>query len=251
MNCPNLSDDLPTAVPVFIIGSSGKEVCHIKTFDFEYKVISRPSKTRYRTHNNGIIEYYEDRTVTLYVDYDGTVRVFWTEGLPYSDESLEQYLTEYQTPLTKKSQLAKKLCREAKHNVPLTMGDVQALKRKAKQIIPARTEYYARIMNTSYSKITIRCQTSLWGSCNCETNTLSFNAVMMLLPEEVLDLVICHELAHTLVPDHSPEFWQTVEKFYPDCKKWNDWLDQYGWWYLLIYPEEIRQHRVSKARKKG
>ena len=223
-----------------------KEVCLIKTYDFTYNVIHCEGKKIWRSRP-GIRYYYP--VIDYDVDYDGTVKILWPERISYSPEDLDYYLTRHQNAIMEESGTAKKLCREAKHNVPLTMEDVDALKRRAKQIIPARAEYYAGIMNTSFSKITIRCQTTLWGSCNCKTHSLSFNAVLMLLPEEVLDLIVCHELAHTLVPDHSPTFWQTVEKFYPDYIKWDDWLDLYGWWYLKIYPEEIRQHRVSKSRK--
>ena len=225
-----------------------KEGCPIKTYDFTYKVIHCEGKKIWRSRP-GIRYYYP--VIDYDVDYDGTVRIFWPESITYSRKSLESFLTNRQAAITEGTETAKKLCREANHNVPLTMEDVDSLKRKAKQIIPERAEYYAGIMNTSFSKITVRCQTSLWGSCNYKTHSLSFNAVLMLLPEEVLDLIVCHELAHTLVRGHSAEFWQTVEKFYPDYKKWEDWLDQYGWWYIQIYPEEIRQHRVSKSRKKG
>lgn len=224
--------------------SAKKEECLIKKYDFKYKVIHGEGKKITRSY--GAFKYYY-HVVSYDCEYDGTALIYWPDSMSYSRKELEYHLTKEQDFLTKKTELAKKLCREAKHNVPLTMDDVEVLKQKARQVIPGRVEHYAELMNTTCSKISIRCQTSIWGSCTPKTHSLSFNAMLMLLPDEVVDTLVCHELAHIFVGKHSPEFWQTVEKVYPDYRKWEDWLDEYGWWYLKIYPEKIRQHRVSKS----
>ena len=45
-----------------------------------------------------------------------------------------------------------------------------------------------------------------------------------MAPVEVLDYVIVHELVHLKIDNHSKDFWQNVEKIYPDYKKAKKWL---------------------------
>ena len=47
------------------------------------------------------------------------------------------------------------------------------------------------------------------------------------MPTFVLDYVIVHELAHLLVPDHSPEFWELVER-YPKTERARGYLHGYS-----------------------
>jgi predicted metal-dependent hydrolase len=54
---------------------------------------------------------------------------------------------------------------------------------------------------------------SRWGSCSPEEGTIRLSVVLAEYPAWVRDYVIVHELAHLLVPDHSPAFWKLVERY--------------------------------------
>lgn len=82
-------------------------------------------------------------------------------------------------------------------------------------VIPERVEYFAEMMNVTYGRITIREQKTRWGSCSSKGN-LNFNWKLVLMPEEVLDYVVVHELAHRKEMNHSERFWNHVEKVLPD-----------------------------------
>ena len=86
---------------------------------------------------------------------------------------------------------------------------------KALCVIPERVEYFAEMMNVTYGRITIREQKTRWGSCSSKGN-LNFNWKLVLMPEEVLDYVVVHELAHRKEMNHSERFWNHVEKVLPD-----------------------------------
>ena len=86
---------------------------------------------------------------------------------------------------------------------------------KALCVIPERVEYFAEMMNVTYGRITIREQKTRWGSCSSKGN-LNFNWKLVLMPEEVLDYVVVHELAHRKEMNHSETFWNHVEKVLPD-----------------------------------
>ncbi|MDQ6951597.1 MAG: SprT family zinc-dependent metalloprotease [Mariprofundales bacterium] len=56
------------------------------------------------------------------------------------------------------------------------------------------------------AKVTIRRQRSRWGSCSSKGN-ISLNAKLMLLPPELVESVMLHELAHLRHLNHAPEYW--------------------------------------------
>jgi predicted metal-dependent hydrolase len=55
-----------------------------------------------------------------------------------------------------------------------------------------------------------------------------------MLPPEIIDYVVVHELAHLRVPGHNPRFWGQVAAILPDYRERRQWLNRYGtpflWW---------------------
>lgn len=109
----------------------------------------------------------------------------------------------------------------------LTAGELDVLKRRAREVIPARASHFAPLAGVTYGNITIRSQKSRWGSCSSRGN-LSFNCLLMLAPPEVLDYVVVHELCHRLEMNHSPRFWAEVERVLPDYRVRRKWLKEHG-----------------------
>lgn len=105
--------------------------------------------------------------------------------------------------------------------------ELQTLARQAAEVIPQRTAYFAARMGVRYGRITIRCQRTRWGSCSGEGN-LNFNCLLMLVPPEVLDYVVVHELCHRKEMNHSARFWAEVERILPDYKVRRQWLKDHG-----------------------
>lgn len=108
-----------------------------------------------------------------------------------------------------------------------TEAEIKRLTCLAKQVIPEKVAYYARLMGVTYGCITIRKQKSRWGSCSREGN-LNFNCLLMMTPTEVLDYVVVHELSHRLEMNHSARFWAQVEKVIPDYRGPRKWLKEHG-----------------------
>ena len=114
------------------------------------------------------------------------------------------------------------------HTAPaLTAEEHTALICSAKEILPVKADRYARLLGVSYNRITIRSQKSRWGSCSAAGN-LNFNCLLMLAPEEVQNYVVVHELCHRKHMDHSPAFWQEVEKILPEYRQQKAWLKEHG-----------------------
>ncbi|MBR3942118.1 MAG: DUF45 domain-containing protein [Clostridia bacterium] len=77
--------------------------------------------------------------------------------------------------------------------------------------------YYAE-KGVSYPKIKFRQMTSRWGSCHTQKGVLTFNLNLMYAPYECVLYVILHEFTHFLQPNHSPLFYQELEKVCPTWK---------------------------------
>ena len=100
-------------------------------------------------------------------------------------------------------------------------------KKRAENVLKERCCYYEGLMGVSFGSITVREQKTRWGSCSAKGN-LNFNWKLVLMPEEILDYVVVHELAHRLQMNHSTEFWDEVEKILPDYRKRRQWLKENG-----------------------
>jgi predicted metal-dependent hydrolase len=69
-------------------------------------------------------------------------------------------------------------------------------------------------------------QNARWGSCTPSDRTIRLSHRLQGMPQYVIDYVLLHELAHLLVPDHSPRFHALVDA-YPQAQKASGFLD--GW----------------------
>ncbi len=110
---------------------------------------------------------------------------------------------------------------------PLTQAEVQTLVRQALEVIPDRVAYFAPKVGVTYGGITIRNQRTRWGSCSSKKN-LNFNCLLMLVPPEVRDYVVVHELCHLKEMNHSPRFWAEVARVLPDYQTQKRWLKEHG-----------------------
>ena len=110
---------------------------------------------------------------------------------------------------------------------PITKDEIDSLKATAKPIIEEKVRFFADKMGVEYEKITIRNQKTRYGSCTAKGN-LNFNCLIMLMPEEIIDYVIVHELCHIKEMNHSHRFWKAVEDILPDYKERRKWLKLNG-----------------------
>ena len=83
------------------------------------------------------------------------------------------------------------------------------LMKKAREYLPYRLEYYAKLYGYSYNKCRLSHANTRWGSCS-SNKTISLNIGLMKVPEVLRDYVILHELAHLNHMDHSKAFWEEV-----------------------------------------
>jgi predicted metal-dependent hydrolase len=100
-------------------------------------------------------------------------------------------------------------------------------KEYARQYLTKRIEQLAKEHGFTYNKLYIKNQKTRWGSCSTKNN-INLNMKLLSLPKELSDYVILHELVHTKVKSHAPEFWMMLDKHTGDAKGYHKKLKKYG-----------------------
>ena len=158
------------------------------------------------------VNYSKRKTVSLCVK-DGKLVVKAPIGTPKA--LIEKILDSH------KSWIEKTVNKQKERNEKfdsLTEENIDFLRRYAKTVLPAKTEYYAKIMGLKYGRITITSAKTRFGSCSSNGN-ISYSYRLMLYPDAAVDYVVVHELAHLVEMNHSPKFYTIIEKVLPDYKE--------------------------------
>lgn len=88
-------------------------------------------------------------------------------------------------------------------------------------------ELNRRHFNQKINKISFKHQKSKWGSCSRAGN-INISTRLLFAPEDVLEYVCIHELAHLIEHSHSERFWGLVENAMPGYKEKIRWLKENG-----------------------
>jgi len=86
---------------------------------------------------------------------------------------------------------------------------------RAKTELPSKVAFYAEKMGLYPTGVKITSARSRFGSCSGR-NSICFSWRLMEYPEEAIDYVVVHELAHIAEKNHGPAFWSLVGKYMPD-----------------------------------
>ena len=93
--------------------------------------------------------------------------------------------------------------------------------------IEGRIAEYSAQLGVAPSIVGVREMGRRWGTCTAK-GKLSFHWEVALLPPEVIDYIVVHELAHLRELNHSRRFWALVEETLPDYRRHRTWLGAHG-----------------------
>jgi predicted metal-dependent hydrolase len=103
---------------------------------------------------------------------------------------------------------------------------IRALKKQADTYLPSWIKALALENNYSYKSVSVKKMKSRWGSCSSD-NRISLSIWLMQLPDELIEYVLCHELAHLNHNHHQVGFWQELSSMIPNYKERRKALRQY------------------------
>ena len=162
------------------------------------------------------------KSLALQVKGNGTVVV--RAPLRMSEDKIDRFVREHLDWIEKQKDRIQEL--SGKRHVITEQERADGIQ-KALKIFPERTAFFAERMGVDYGRITVREQKTRWGSSSQRGN-LNFNWKLVLMPQDLLDYVVVHELAHRKEMNHSARFWAIVEQELPDYQKRRNELKKMG-----------------------
>ncbi len=99
------------------------------------------------------------------------------------------------------------------------------LTRQAREALENCTKVHAEKLGKTVDKISVRDQSSRWGSCvkRGKTNHISYSWRLICAPPFVLDYLCAHECAHLVHMNHSKDFWDLCDYlvgYVSEAEKW-------------------------------
>ncbi len=94
----------------------------------------------------------------------------------------------------------------------------QWLKEVAYDYLSEQLRLLSRETGLSFTSMTIRNNTSRWGSCSSE-GKISLCCKLLFLPPVLMRHILLHELCHTKVMNHGVRFWRLLEKMDEKAKE--------------------------------
>ncbi len=101
------------------------------------------------------------------------------------------------------------------------------LRTTAARDLPPQLQGLAARHGLTVNRVTIRNQRSRWGSCSSRGH-ITLNFRLMLMPPEVREYILVHELMHLKQANHSIRFWRLVEAACPGFREAERWLKTHG-----------------------
>ena len=101
------------------------------------------------------------------------------------------------------------------------------LKRQAREDLSGRCAVHAARLGVTPKRITIRDQSTRWGSCSAN-GVLSFSWRLILAPAQVLDYLAAHEVAHLREMNHGASFWAIVRETCATMDEAKAWIKKNG-----------------------
>lgn len=152
------------------------------------------------------------KTLALEVTRDG--RLLVRAPMRLSREKIDLFVT------THEEWIARHLARiAAQPPLPAeTPEEIEALKAKARAILPGKVAEWSEKMGVHPTGIRITTAQKRYGSCNSRAS-LCFSCYLMRCPEAAVDLVVVHELCHLREMNHGQAFYALLEMYLPDWKE--------------------------------
>lgn len=78
---------------------------------------------------------------------------------------------------------------------------------------------WAKKMGVRPTGLKVHRMKTRWGSCNVRTGGINLNTLLACWPQECLEYIVVHELAHLHEANHSPRFHAIVERCLPEWRE--------------------------------
>lgn len=161
-------------------------------------------------------ELIRSRRRTLALEITRDCRVLVRAPLRLSQARIDAFVSSHAAWIEK--HLAQQRQKAASAPPAPTPQDIQALKEKARAVLPGKVAYWSEKMGVAPTGVKITAARKRYGSCSGK-NSLCFSCFLMNSPEEAVDLVVVHELCHIREKNHGPRFYALLGQYLPDYRE--------------------------------
>ena len=128
------------------------------------------------------------------------------------------------------SAIVKKHCNSILVKLPKSLNETDIKSTSNRMVFLGISKYLLptiksriNVINNTYFRseindIRLRYKETSWGSYSKMTKRITINTKLLYLPNDVINYVLVHELAHTKVSNHSKMFWDIVYSIIPEYK---------------------------------
>ncbi len=100
---------------------------------------------------------------------------------------------------------------------------VEFYRNKLKEKIKPLVRKYQSQLGAKPNEVKVMELKNRWGSCSAKGN-INFHWKCAMAPMDVLQYIVVHELVHLIHLNHTPEFWNELDKILPSYNKQMNWL---------------------------
>lgn len=152
---------------------------------------------------------------TLAMEITADCRIVVRAPLRASQKSIDAFISSHTQWI--ETHMSRQQARRDSHPEP-TEQERQAYIRRAMEELPGKVAHYSAAMQLYPTGITITGARKRFGSCSGK-NRICFSWRLMQYPEEAIDYVVVHELAHIRHKNHSKAFYDCVAQVMPDWRE--------------------------------
>ena len=155
------------------------------------------------------------KTITMRIGND--LKVLVRAPLKMPQREIEAFVARHARWIEVHKELVAERNKRRRENA-LSPQEIGLLKKRAKEELPQRVAYFSALTGLKPTGIRITSAQTRWGSCNAK-NRLCFSYRLMLLPPDLIDYIVVHELAHIKVRNHRAEFYREIARYLPDYQE--------------------------------
>ena len=100
---------------------------------------------------------------------------------------------------------------------------VEFYRNKLKEKIKPLVRKYQSQLGVKPNEVKVMELKNRWGSCSAKGN-INFHWKCVMAPIDALEYIVVHELVHLIHLNHTPEFWNELDKILPSYNKQMNWL---------------------------
>lgn len=167
-------------------------------------------------------ELIRSRRRTLALEITADCRVVARAPMRLAKARIDAFVAEHADWIA--IHLARQQARRDSHPEPTEEERLDCI-RRAQELLPTKVAHYSAIMGLYPTGISITGARKRFGSCSGK-NRICFSWRLMAYPEEAIDYVVVHELAHIRHKNHGPDFYACVERVLPDWRQRRELLKE-------------------------